>query len=78
MKEKWRVLSQPSKREKGAQRIEIECLESPDSEGYIVLVTPRRKDDKPGKESKGYSYVNPIKKVFTDEESVLVYLREIL
>lgn len=78
--EKWRVLSQPSKPEKRAQSINIECVESPGSksDGYIVCVTPRSKEDKPGKEHKGYSFVNPIKRVFADEKSVIEYLSEIL
>ena len=82
MREKWRVLSQASKPEKRAQRIEIECVETPGSEsksdGYIVCVTPKNKDSAPGKEVKGFKYMNPIKRVFSDENSVLEYLKEIL
>jgi hypothetical protein len=79
-REKWRVLSNPSGPEKRAQRIEIECVEAPDgkSDGYIVCVTPKNKDSKPGKESKGYTYMNPIKRVFADDKGVIDYLTEIL
>lgn len=78
--EKWRVLSNPSKPEKNASRIEIECVEAPGekSDGYIVCVYPKKKNEKPGKESKGYSFVNPIKRVFSDENAVIDYLKEIL
>lgn len=79
-REKWRVLSQPSGPEKRAQSINIECVEAPDgkSDGYIVCVNPKTKQDKPGKEHKGYSYVNPIKRVFASENEVIEYLKEIL
>jgi hypothetical protein len=79
-REKWRVLSQPSKAEKRARRIEIECVEAPGTQqdGYIVCVTPKGKNEEPGKESKGFAYMNPIKRVFSSEESVIEYLKEVL
>lgn len=78
-REKWRVLSQPSSAEKKFTSINIECVDSPGAaDGYIVCVTPKSKEDKPGKEHKGYTYMNPIKRVFSDSESVIKYLQELL
>lgn len=80
-REKWRVLTNP-KKEFDASCINIQCVDGPkgEDEGYIVTVTPKNKQNEPGKSIKTppYVYTNPIQKLFKTEEEVLEYLGEIL
>ena len=71
----------PSKKEIDARRIEIECVELPGGGegGYIVTVCPKDKGNKPGERHKmSEGYLEPIKRVFEDEEDVLIYLKKVL
>lgn len=68
-------------KEKDARRIEIECVETPGGkdEGYIVCVTPKSKDNKPGQEHKPTGgWMEPIKRVFATKAETLKYLEEAL
>lgn len=70
-----------SKKEKNARRISIECVERPDGkdDGYIVEVTPKDKNSKPGEPHKsGSGWTEPIKRVFSNEKETLAYLKEVL
>lgn len=81
-REKWRILSQP-KPDIEARDIHIECLEggkADEEEGYVVCITPKNKQNEPGKQIKNppYIYSNPIKKVFKTSEEMFEYLKEVV
>lgn len=82
-KEKWRALTNPSSKEMDAKRIEIQCIDPPkagetEGAGYIVTVTPKTKEDKPGKMHKGFGYIEPIQRVFSSSDELIGYLSKIL
>lgn len=71
------------KKDKDAERIEIECVESDGDkeEGYIVTVYPRPpKNPKPSKDgnSVGYPFGRSTKHLFKTEEETLEFLKEVL
>jgi hypothetical protein len=68
-----------SKREIDAQRIEIECVDTPNGkdEGYIVSVTPKEKKGGKGSPST-MEYRPPIKRVFESKAATLAYLEKAL